>query len=102
MKGQAWAEFLLAAAVLVFAFAYLFVEPFAEALKFSASAVGFVTAQKVVAIDELNARKDLYVERFHTSADGKKITVEGEYNGDRLGRALEDVLKPLGVIEVVT
>lgn len=102
MRGQAWVEFLLAAAIFMFAFAYIFSEPFAEALRLSRTAIGFVVAQKVVAVDEVNAPRDLYIEHFYTNPEGNEINVEGEYDEDRLKEILEEVLEPLGVERVIT
>lgn len=102
MKGQVWVEFLIAAAIFAFAFVYIFSEPFAETIRFSRTALGFVVAQKVVAMDEVNAPRDLYVGHFYTNPEGDEVNVDGEYDRDKLKEILEDVLEPLGVTKVIT
>ncbi len=102
MRGQVWVEFLIATGIFVLAFAYIFSEPFAEAIRFSRTAIGYVIAQKVVAAEELNASHDLYIAHYYTSPDGEEVNVEGEYNKEELNRALWDILAPLGVGRVFT
>jgi len=102
VRGQVWVEFLIATAVFLLAFVYIFSGPFAEAIRLSRTAIGFVVAQKVVAVDEVNAPRDIYIEHFYTNQEGDEVIVEGEYDKDKLKETLEDVLKPLGVKRVVT
>jgi len=102
LKGQIWSEFLVLVSIFILAFVSIFSSPFTEAHRFSKTAIGYVVAQKVAAIEEINAPRDMYIAHYYTSSDGEEVNVEGEYNKEELNRALWDILAPLGVGRVFT
>ncbi len=102
MRGQVWAEYLIGAAVFVLGFAVLFSPPLSEVGGTIRTSIAYIAAVSRVAVQEMNAGADLYVETLSANPEANEINIYGEYNAADLQTFVLNAVAPLGVAEVRT
>ena len=102
MRGQVWVEYLIGAAVFVLAFAVLFSPPLSEVSGTIRTSVAYIEAVSRVAVQEMNAGADLYVETLRANPEANEINISGNYDASDLRTYVLNAVSALGVAEVRT